>query len=185
MVASNNLSQGMVIELEGKLFRVESSVKVNVPKGTPFIKTQLFELETGKVSEKNFKLNQILKELNLKDRHLEFLYLEGKDYLFLDIDELENMLVSPEIVGEAANYLKEGGAVLAKMHNDEVYAIELPPFLELMVARTEDIPAKEGGSNGEKKAILETGAAVTVPLFIEAGDILKIDTKNHEYIQRV
>lgn len=184
MVSSNHLSPGMIISVSSKLYRVESSVKVTVPKGTPFIKAKLRELSSGKTVEKSFKLNQTLDEVSLKERRLEFLYLEGKDYLFLDLDELENVLVPSTIVGECSNYLKEGGAVTALYHEQKIYAVEHPQFLELMVARTEE-PKKGAAANGDKGAILETGATVMVPPFIEAGDVIKVDTKTNEYIQRV
>ena len=183
MVTSNQLSPGITITLNNKLYRVESSVKVNVQKGTPFIKATLYDLATHKSVEKNFKMNQTLKEVALTEKKLEFLYLEGKDYLFLDLEELDQVLVPPDIVGKSANYLKEGGDVIASFFGEEIYAVDLPQFLELMIASTEEIKAK--ATNGSKKATLETGATIEVPPFIEAGDIIKVDTKTNEYIQRV
>lgn len=182
MVQSNQISPGMTISLNGKLYRVESSVKVTVPKGTPFIKTKLRDVVDNELIEKNFKLNQPIKDVSLLERRLEFLYLEGKDYLFLDITNLEQILVPSPVVGNRVNYLKEGVEVKASLYGDTVFAIELPQFLELMVSKTEN----EGSSaSAAKVAILETGAKVEVPPFIESGDIIKVDTKTDEYIQRV
>lgn len=101
------------------------------------------------------------------------------------MDELEQTLVSSQVVGECANYLKEGGEVTALFFEDKIYAVEHPQFLELMIARTEDSKGKAASPNGDKKAILETGATIMVPPFIEAGDVIKVDTKINEYIQRV
>lgn len=185
MVQSNNLAPGMVISISGKLYRVESSVKVSVPKGTPFIKTKLRDLSSLGVVEKSFKLNQDLKDVALEERRLEFMYLEGKDYVFLDIADLEQMLIPSGIIGDQANYLKEGVELKASLFGNEIFAVELPQFLELMVARVE-IPTKgSAANNGSRVAMLESGARVEVPPFIEVGDIIKVDTKTGEYIQRV
>lgn len=182
MVVSNNIAPGMTLSINGNLYRVESSVKVTVPKGTPFIKTKLRDLASNELIEKNFKPDQSVKDVVLADRRLEFLYMEGKDYLFLDIGNLEQVLVPSIIVGNQVNYLKEGVEVRASFYGDTIFAVELPQFLELMIAK---IDGEGKGANATKMAILETGAHVEVPPFIEVGDIIKVDTKADEYIQRV
>lgn len=183
MVTSNQLSAGMTITLNNKLYRVDTSVKVNVQKGNPFIKATLYDLNSHESVEKNFKMNQTLKEVALTEKKLEFLYLEGKDYLFLDLEELDQVLVPPDIVGKSASYLKEGGQVVASFFGEEIYAIDLPQFLELMVASAEEPKAK--GANGMKKATLETGATIKVPLSVGPGDVIRVDTKNNDFIQRL
>jgi len=185
MVTSNQITPGMTLEIGKKLFRVESSIKVTVPKGTPFIKTKLRDLVTNKVVEKNFKLNQSVTDVALKEREVEFLYMDKKDFLFLDINNLDQILVQSNVVGEMINYLKEGTLVSAAFYGDMVSAIEMPQFMELMVTQTEGGGEAGPLSNVNKTAILETGARIEVPLFIEVGDIIKVDTKTDEYIQRV
>lgn len=185
MVASNNITPGMTLSINGKLYRVESSVKVIVPKGTPFIKTKLRDLTTDDLVEKSFKLDQVVKDVTFAERRLEFLYLEGKDYLFLDIGNLEKVLVPEDIVGININYLKEGVELKASMYGETIFAVELPQFLELMVAKTEGEENRKAAANGTRIAVLETGARIEVPPFIEVGDIIKVDTKTDEYIQRV
>lgn len=183
MVLSNQLNPGMTISINGKLFRVESSVKVTVPKGTPFIKSRLRDLVSQDLSEKNFKLNQEIKDVSLIERRLEFLYPEGKDYLFLDIQTLDQVLIPLSVIGNQVNYLKEGTELHASFYGDTIFAVELPQFLELMVGKIEE--TKASMQNGTRIAVLETGARVEVPPFIEVGDIIKIDTTTNEYIQRV
>lgn len=183
MVASSQITPGMVISVADKLYRVESSVKVTVTKGAPFIKTKLRKLATGEIMEKNFKPDQQIKEVALAERTLEFLYLEGDHYLLLDVDNLEQVLVPAEIVGDRANYLKEGVQIKASFYASEIFSVELPQFLELMVSKTADPQESDGSTN--KMALLETGAKVEVPPFIESGDIIRVDTKSGEYIQRV
>jgi elongation factor P len=184
MATSNQLAPGMTLSLNQKLYRVESSVKVTVPKGTPFIKAKLRDLGTDEIVEKSFKLNQPIKDVSLIERRLEFLYPEGDNFLFLDVVILDQVLVPIQIVGNKVNFLKEGVELKAFFYGDTVFSVELPQFLELMVARTQT--DEEGiSANGTKMAILETGAKIEVPPFIETGDIIKVDTKTDEYIQRV
>lgn len=181
MTTANQITPGMTLNLEGKIFRVESSVKVTVPKGTPFVKTKLRNLITEETLEKSFKLDQIVQEVSLLERLLEFLYPEGKEYLFLDIGNLEQVLVPSVILGDKIHFLREGTQVKAMFYGETIFGVELPQFLEIMVVKTE--AANPSGST--KKAVLETGAKLDVPLFVESGDIIKVDTQVNEYIQRV
>lgn len=181
MATSNNITPGMTLSVNNKLYRVETAVKVTVPKGTPFIKTKLRDVSSNEVIEKNFKLNQPIKDVSLTERKLEFLYTEGKEYLFLDISNLEQVLVPGNVIGRQVNFLKEGVDLKASFYGDSIFAVELPQFLELMVVKTEDGESEAG----TKVASLETGAKIEVPPFIEVGDIIKVDTKSDEYIQRV
>lgn len=173
----------MTISISGKLFRVESSVKVTVPKGTPFVKAKLRDLNSQDMVEKNFKVGQEIQDVNLIERRLEFLYLEGKDYLFLDINSLEQVLIPARVITEKSNFLKEGIDLNASFYGDTIFNVELPQFLELMVAKTES--TKASTANGTRIATLETGAKIEVPPFIEVGDIIKVDTTTNEYVQRV
>jgi len=182
MTTSNQLVPGMTLSINGKLYRVESSLKVTIPKGTPFIKTKLKDLLTQEVIEKNFKINQPVKDVALVERKLEFLYPEGDGYLFLDITNLDQVMISTYVVGNAVLYLKEGVELKALFYGDSTFAVELPQFLELMVAKVNE---PNSDSSESKIAVLETGAKVEVPPFIEVGDIIKVDTKIGEYIQRV
>lgn len=184
MVASQQITPGMTLSVDGKLYRVETAIKVTVPKGQPFIKAKLHNLSDEKVLEKNFKIGQEVKDVALEQRNLEFLYLEGKNYLFLDTQNLEQVLISPDIIGEKVNFLKEGVELIASFYGETIFSVDLPQFLELMVAKTE-APEVGSLSNATKEALLETGAAIEVPPFIEPGDIIKVDTRTREYIQRV
>lgn len=183
MATSNQLAPGMTISLNNKLYRVESAVKVTVPKGTPFIKARLKDLNTNDIVEKNFKLNQPIKDVSLAERRLEFLYPEGEGYLFLDIVNLDQVLVPAPIIGNKVNYLKEGVEIKALFYGDTIFSVELPQFLELMVTKTQS--EDEAANRSGKMAILETGAKIEVPPFIKTGDIIKVDTKTDDYIQRV
>lgn len=183
MTTANQITPGMTLNIDGKIYRVESSVKVTALRGNPFVKTKLRNLITDETIEKNFKLDQIVQEVSLIERTLEFLYPEGAEYLFLDVGNLEKAPVPASILGDRVNFLKEGIAVKAMYYGDTIFAVELPQFLEIMVVKTEASEASKAAST--KRAVLETGAKLDVPLFIEGGDVIKVDTQTNEYVQRV
>jgi elongation factor P len=185
MTTSNQLAPGMTLSLDGKIYRVESCLKVTVAKGVPFIKTKLKNLVSDELIERNFKLNQPIEDVSLAERRLEYMYLEGKDYLFLDIGNLEQVLVPSQVMGDKVNFLKEGIELKAMFYGSSIFSVELPQFLEIMVVKTEESESAVHVANATKLAILETGAKVEVPMFIESGDIIKVDTQTNEYIQRV
>ena len=185
MTSINQLTPGMTININEKIFRVESCIKVSAAKGASFIKTKLRNLMTEEVIEKNFKLNQTIEEVSLVEHVMEFLYPEGKDYLFLDIGTLENVIVTTNILQEKINYLKEGVRLTSLFYGNTVFSVDLPQFLELMVVKCQNLEDKLKVSNSTKEALLETGAKVQVPLFVEVGDIIKVDTSLSEFIQRV
>jgi elongation factor P len=184
-VNSNQLSQGMIILLDQTIYRVESVVRVSVPKGTPFIKARLQNLSTDSVIEKNLKVGQMVEEVALNERSLEFLYPEGSDFLFLDLSTLDQVFIPSNVVGDKVNYLKESVEIRAYFYGDKVFSVELPQFLELMVTKTEASDNPQHVSNAVKLAYLETGATLEVPMFIESGDVVKVDTQLAEYVQRI
>ncbi|MCH9609842.1 MAG: Elongation factor P [Chlamydiales bacterium] len=186
MILSQQVVPGMTLSVSKKFYRVDSSVKVTLAKGQPFFKMKLCDLSTDKSIEKNFKMGQEVEEVSLDERQIEFLYLEGKNYLFLDIGNLEQVFVPSEIIGKQANFLKEGVELMATFYGETVFSVELPQFLELMISKTDSIEEGNATAAGATKpAVLETGASVEVPPFIEAGDVIKVDTRTSEYIQRI
>ncbi len=129
MSATEHISPGMTISMQGALFRVEAAVKVKTAKGTPFIKTKLRNLATDEITEKNFKPTQKVEEVTVSERQLEFLYLEDEKYLFLDIERLDMFRVTKDVIGDRMQYLKEGIIVTATLYGETVFSVELPPFL--------------------------------------------------------
>ncbi|MDN3504792.1 MAG: elongation factor P [Rhabdochlamydiaceae bacterium] len=184
MIKSNLIVPGMIISIGKNIFRVESAVMVTVSRGVPFIKTKLKNLMSDELVEKNFKQDQEVEEVKLIERTIEYLYMEGKNHLFLDVEELDNVQIDQGMIEEKVQFLKEGVQLKAMFYGDQIFSIELPQFLELMVIKSEE--SQEGVmSSTNKVALLETGARVEVPLFIESGDIIKVDTQAKEYVQRV
>lgn len=185
MTKSNQITPGMTISLNDNIYRVESSVKVTVAKGVPFIKTRLKDIVTEELLEKSFQIDAEIDEVKLNERRIEYLYLEGKQHLLLDVDTLDQVVVDAAVIGDKVDYLKEGVILKALFYGDTIFSVELPNFLELMVVKTEELEMSSPMSASNKLAILETGAKIEVPLFIESGDIIKVDTVNEEYVQRV
>jgi len=181
MVQASQLMFGMTVLVSKKPYRVENTVKVS-SKGSSFIKTKLRHLHTNEVIEKNFRSNQEIDQISPEDHSLEYLYPEGKEYVFLDLNTLDLVRVPEAIIGGAVSYLKEGVEVKGSCFSKQIFSLELPQFLELMVSAIDTDHGKEEES---RIAVLETGANVEVPLFIDVGDIIKVDTKAQEYIQRV
>ena len=185
MIKSNQIVPGMIISIGKQIYRVESSVMVTVSKGVPFVKTKLKNLMTEEVVEKNFKNDQEVEEVKLIERQIEYLYLEGKNHLFLDIQELNQVLIEQAMIEDKVKFLKEGVQLKAMFYGDQIYSVELPQFLELMVVKSDEGSGRANLSSTTKVAVLETGARVDVPLFVESGDIVKIDTATSEFVQRV
>ena len=185
MVTSSQIVPGMIISVGESLFRIETCVKVNVPKGASFMKTKLKDLGTNELSEKNFKIGLDLKDVSLAECALEYLYKEGDEFLFLDVKNLEQVHVPMHIVGEHECYLKEGVQMKAAFYGEVIFSLELPLFLELMVTEIDGDDEEVLASNVTRVATLETGATMEVPPFITVGDIIKVDTRAGEYIQRI
>lgn len=184
-LTSTQLVAGMTIRSDKKIYRVESAVVVKAPRGAPFVKTRLKQLNSDDTIEKNFKLDQPIEEVALSEKTLTYLYLEGKNFLFLDVDELEHIELPAKIISTKSDFLKEGIEVKASCFGDAVFSVELPQFLELMVVKTDEAKEMMPVSNTTKSAQLETGAKLEVPLFIEPGDVVKVDTHQCEFIQRL
>ncbi len=185
MVLASQLAPGMTVMMTKVPYRVESVVKVTAQKANPFVKVKLQSLISQESVEKNFRLTQELDEVALEEHRLEYLYPEGKGFVFLDTGTLDVVKVLKEIIGSKAHYLKEGIEVKGACFGPTIFAVDLPQFLELMISSIEtgDEGGKQGG--GTRTATLETGAKLEVPPFIDVGDIIKVDTKLEEYIQRV
>ncbi|ANH78968.1 elongation factor P [Candidatus Chlamydia sanziniae] len=185
MVLSSQLSIGMFISTKDGLYKVISVSKVSGPKGESFIKALLQATDSDVVIERNFKASQEVKEAQFETHTLEYLYVEDDNYLFLDLGNYEKIYISKEIMKNSFLFLKAGVTVSAMIYDHMVFSVELPHFLELMVAKT-DFPGDSLSlSGGAKKALLETGIEIVVPPFVEIGDVIKIDTRTCEYIQRV
>ena len=183
-VSTNDLRNGMTLDLPDGLFSVVEFQHVQPGKGGAFVRTKLRNVRTGAVLERTYRADEKLEQAIIDKREMQYLYRDGPSYVFMDNSSYEQMNVTTESLGDAASYLKEGDSAVLQMHGDEIVGVDLPAAVELSVAATD--PGLQGDrvSGARKPATLETGRVVQVPLFVNPGDRIKVDTRSGEYITR-
>lgn len=183
---TTDFRNGLKIAIEGKPFIVVSFAHTNPGKGSAFVKAKIKNLMTGQVLEKTFKSGvDTVDKPDMEEREMEYTYGDMDGYNFMDTKTFESVHLSHENVGEAKNFLQENIKVDILYFNERPISIELPNFVNLKVTETDPgLKGDTAGGTGGKKAIMETGLQVTVPLFINEGELLKIDTRTGEYVER-
>ena len=184
-ITTNDLKNGITLELDNGLFTVIEFQHVKPGKGSAFVRTKLRNVRNGNVLEKTFNAGIRVEQAILDKRDMQFLYKDGDDYVFMDTESYDQMNVAPVALGEAADYLIESGMAIMALYNGEIVNVEIPASAELLVAETD--PGLQGDrvSGARKPATLQTGKVIQVPLFVNIGDKLKVDTRTGEYITRV
>jgi elongation factor P len=175
----------MVIELDGQMMRIVEFMHVKPGKGGAFVRTKLKNVESGAVIERTFRAGEKVEEVRLERRNVQYLYTDGDSYHFMDAESYEQLHLPADRVGESREYLRENETVQILMRGSAAIMIELPTHVVLTVRETEPGVRGDTASGASKPATMETGLVVTVPLFIETGDQLKIDTRTGQYIERV
>jgi elongation factor P len=183
-ITTNDLKNGMTLNLDDGLFQVVEFQHVKPGKGGAFVRTTLKNVRNGAVVDRTFRGGEKVDRAMIDKREMQFLYREGGDYVFMDNTSYEQMTVGPAALGDAANYLVEGAAVILEMYTDEIVGVELPAAVELNITQTEPGVQGDRVSGARKPATLETGLIVQVPLFVEPGDRIKVDTRSGEYLTR-
>jgi elongation factor P len=183
-VSTNDLKNGMSLNLPEGLFSVVEFQHVKPGKGGAFVRTKLKNLRSGAVIERTYRADEKLDQAIIDKRDMQFLYRDGSDYVFMDTSSYEQMQAAPDTLSGAPDYLKEGDEVNLQMYNGEIVGVELPASVELTVTETE--PGFQGDrvSGARKPATLQTGLVVQVPLFVNPGDAIKVDTRSGEYLTR-
>jgi elongation factor P len=183
-VTTNDLRNGMTLHLPEGLFGVVEFQHVKPGKGGAFVRTKLKNVRTGAVIERTFRADERVEQAIVEKREMQYLYRDGTDYVFMDTGSYDQIQVSPATLGDAANYLKEGDAAVLQRYGEEVVGVDLPAAVELSVAETEPGVQGDRVSGARKPATLETGLVVQVPLFVNPGERVKVDTRTGEYITR-
>jgi elongation factor P len=183
-VSTNDLRNGMTLNLPEGLFNVVEFQHVKPGKGGAFVRTKLKNQRTGAVIERTYRADEKLEQAIIDKREMQFLYRESDDYVFMDNVSYDQMNVGPAALGDAANYLVEGSAAVLQMYEDEIVGVDLPAAVELNITETEPGVQGDRVSGARKPATLETGLVVQVPLFVEPGDRIKVDTRSGEYLTR-
>jgi len=184
MISSNDFRTGVTIELEGQLWTVVDFQHVKPGKGSAFVRTRLKNVVRGSVLEKTFRAGEMLKRAIIETREMQFLYGSGDEYHFMDQSNYEQIVLGHDVLGDNVDLLKESMTINVQFHNGSVIGADLPNHIDLQVTETDPGFKGDTVSGATKPARLETGATIQVPLFIQAGDVIRVDTRDRSYIER-
>jgi elongation factor P len=183
-ITTNDLKNGMTLDLPEGLFQVVEFQHVKPGKGGAFVRTTLKNVRTGAVLDKTFRAAEKVEQAMVEKREMQFLYRDGDDFVFMDNATYDQLTVPPAAIGSAANYIVDGSTVILQMYRDEIVGSDMAASVDLTVADTEPGVQGDRVSGAKKPATLETGAVVQVPLFINVGDRVKVDTRSGDYISK-
>ncbi|MBD2760760.1 elongation factor P [Yimella sp. cx-573] len=185
MASTNDLKNGMVLKIDNQLWSVVEFQHVKPGKGPAFVRTKLKNVLSGKGVDKTFNAGVKVETANVDRSDMQYLYKDGNDYVFMDTKSYDQINVPAEVVGDAANYLLENQEAIVAQHEGTVLYIELPASVVLEITHTEPGLQGDRSSGGTKPATVETGAEIQVPLFLETGVKVKVDTRDGSYLGRV
>ncbi len=183
-ITTNDLRNGMTLDLEGNLFSVVEFQHVKPGKGHAFVRTTLKNARTGAVVDRTFRAGEKVERATIDKRDMQLLYWEGENFVFMDNESYDQITVAPEVLGDAARFVVEGSAAVMLMHGAEIVGTDLPAAVELAITETEPGIQGDRVSGATKPATLETGLVVHVPLFVSPGERVKVDTRTGSYIGR-
>ncbi len=184
-ISTANFKNGLGIQVDGKIYTIIEFQHVKPGKGAAFVRTKLRDLRSGRVNDMTFRAGEKVEDVRITTREFQYLYNDGSDFHLMDPESYEQMAVPADFVGDAAQWLKESDVVTIQYADEEMLGLEPPMFVELEVTETE--PGFKGDTvqGGSKPATMETGANVQVPMFVNIGDVLRIDTRDGRYVTRV
>ncbi len=185
MATTNDIKNGSVLNIDGQLWNVVEFQHVKPGKGGAFVRTKLKNVRSGKVVDRTFNAGTKIDFATVDRRDYQYLYNDGTSFVFMDQTDYDQISVSPEIVGDAANFMLENQQVQIALHDGEPLYVELPASVVLEVTYTEPGLQGDRSSAGTKPATLETGYEIQVPLFLETGTKVKVDTRTGDYLGRV
>jgi elongation factor P len=185
MATTNDLKNGMVLNIDGQLWSVVEFQHVKPGKGPAFVRTKLKNVESGKTVDKTFNAGTKVETASVDRRTMQYLYNDGTSYVFMDTSTYDQIEVAPEIVGDAANFMLENQEAIVATNEGRVLFVELPASVELEISQTDPGLQGDRSTGGTKPATLETGHTIQVPLFITTGERVKVDTRDSSYLGRV
>lgn len=185
MYSTSDFRNGLKIEVDGIPYEIIEFLHVKPGKGGAFVRTKLKNLESGTVIDKTFRAGEKVEKADIKERAMQFLYRSGDEFHFMELDTYEEVVLSAEDTKGADKFLPEGETVNILYHGKNPIGLELPFFVNLKVVKTEPGVRGNTAAGGTKPATLSTGAVVQVPFFIEENDLIKVDTRTGEYIERI
>jgi elongation factor P len=185
MIATNEFKKGTKLQIENDPYEIVDYEHVKPGKGQAFVRVKLKNLKTGNVVEKTYKSGIKMEKADVEERIMQYLYNDAEGYHFMDSTNYEQYSVPTDIVGDAAKFIQENKDVSVLLYNGSPIGVSLPNFVELKIIETEPGFKGDTAATGSKPATLETGAIVNVPFFLKEGEIIKIDTRTGEYVERV
>lgn len=185
MATTNDLKNGMVLKIDGQLWSVVEFQHVKPGKGPAFVRTKIKGVTSGKVVSKTFNAGVKVESATVDKRDMQYLYSDGDDFMFMDVSDYEQIPVSTELVGDAANFLLEGQQAIIGLYEGAPLYVELPPSVVMEITYTEPGLQGDRSSAGTKAATIETGYEIQVPLFLDTGTKVKVDTRSGDYLGRV
>lgn len=185
MISTSEFRTGTRLELDGTPYFIVDFQHVKPGKGGAFVRTKLKNYRTGQVLERTFRSGERFDEPNLDDRQMQYLYAAGDTLIFMDQETYEQHTYEKAQLGPNTDLIKEDTVVTILLYKGEPIAMELPTFMELKVVEADPGIRGDTATGGSKPAVLETGAVIKVPLYLEAGEVIRIDTRNREYVERV
>lgn len=185
MVSAGDFRNGLTIELDNNVYQIIEFQHVKPGKGAAFVRTKLKNIKSGGVVEKTFRPTEKCPQAHIEKKDMQYLYNDGDLYNFMDVETFDQIALNQEAIGDSLKFVKENEMVKVVSHNGEVFAIEPPLFVELEIIDTEPGFKGDTATGATKPAKVETGANVLVPLFVETGDRISIDTRTGEYMKRV
>ncbi len=185
MISAGDFRNGVTVEMDGNIYQIIEFQHVKPGKGAAFVRTKLKNIISGGVVEKSFRPTEKFPTAHIDRVDMQYLYSDGDLYYFMNVETYDQIALNEETVGDALKFVKDNEMVKICSHNGNVFAIDPPLFVELAVTETEPGFKGDTATGATKPAIVETGAQVMVPLFVEQGDVLKIDTRTGEYLSRV
>ncbi len=185
MIATNQFRKGLKIELDGEPFTIADFQHVKPGKGGAFVRTRLKSLVTGNVLDRTFRSGDKVKRPNFEEKEMQYLYGDDNGFHFMDTNTYDQICISGSDLGDKKGFLSEQLPVIVHIYNGRPIGMELPIFVELKIAKSEPGVKGDTASGATKPAELETGTVIQVPLFVEEGQVVRIDTRTGEYIERV
>ena len=185
MISAGDFRNGITIEIDSNIFQIIEFQHVKPGKGAAFVRTKLKNIKSGGVIEKTFRPTEKCPQARIDRKDMQYLYSDGDLFHFMDQETFEQIALNEDNVGDALKFVKENDICKVCSHNGSVFAIEPPLFVELEITETEPGFKGDTATGATKPAVVETGATVYVPLFVELGDKIKIDTRSGEYLSRV